>query len=525
VFTNIDDGAQPGQTYVCSGAPPSEGSGVGIVGYVGIARLDNFSLPSQYTSALYNNGPMVTHPGGGYNGADASAVQSALGMNTYGFGNQFTIGYRLADDFVVNDPGGWQVDYLTFYAYQTATYPDPPPSTITGIYYQIWDGPPNDPGSNVIFGDLVSNRMISTSWSYIYRVLDTAMDNSTRPIMTNVAGAGIYLPPGTYWLDWMIDGSGTSGPWTPPITVLGQTTTGNALQYTTAWAPALDTGNSAQQGIPFVVQGYKGKTLWNQPLSSVNQNAYVNQDFPDNPTYSSFLADDFIVDKFWSIQTIFIPGNGWAGFTTLANASALTFQIYADNSGIPAGDPSGGGNPPLWTLTLPITDSHITLYTGSGGYPSDTMLRLPTGLSLPTGHYWLVFFPTMPFSPYGQFGRQPADTTNGGIGKFINPGGAFGYGTAWQNWSVIGPAQHDIAFRLGGRAGLWQQIATDPIGRMDNVLAAYNGKFWSITGYGSTGVSHYNPATGIWTTVAGSAPPFGQNYARSGCQIGNKVYI
>ena len=42
VFSNIDGGAQPDQTYVCSGAPAREGIGVGILGYAGIAQMDNF---------------------------------------------------------------------------------------------------------------------------------------------------------------------------------------------------------------------------------------------------------------------------------------------------------------------------------------------------------------------------------------------------------------------------------------------------------------------------------------------------
>ncbi len=71
---------------------------------------------------------------------------------------------------------------------------------------------------------------------------------------------------------------------------------------------------------------------------------------------------------------------------------------------------------------------------------------------------------------------------------------------------------------------VWKQIATDPVIAMDNVLATYEGKVWNITGYGSTGVSNYDPATDTWATVADSAPGFA-NYARSGCQIGSKVYI
>jgi hypothetical protein len=42
-FTNVDGGAQLPQTYVCGGAPPAEGTGIGILGLSAIARLDNFT--------------------------------------------------------------------------------------------------------------------------------------------------------------------------------------------------------------------------------------------------------------------------------------------------------------------------------------------------------------------------------------------------------------------------------------------------------------------------------------------------
>jgi hypothetical protein len=73
----------------------------------------------------------------------------------------------------------------------------------------------------------------------------------------------------------------------------------------------------------------------------------------------------------------------------------------------------------------------------------------------------------------------------------------------------------------------WEQIATEPdSGRMDNVVAAYDDKVWSITGYGANAnVRFYTPETDDWTTVTASAPPFGVNYARSGCQVDNTVYI
>lgn len=203
---------------------------------------------------LYDNGPLVSHPGGGAGGADASAVQTALGMSLYGFGHQFLTGNRMADDFTVTDAAGWQIDTITFFAYQTGSTTT---STITGAYVQIWNGAPNA-GGTVVWGDLTTNRLASTTWSNIYRVLDTTLTDSTRPIMANVATIGTTLAPGTYWVDWMLNGSLSSGPWAPPITILTQTTTGNALQYTTssgAWANAIDTGSGGQQGMPFIING------------------------------------------------------------------------------------------------------------------------------------------------------------------------------------------------------------------------------------------------------------------------------
>lgn len=70
----------------------------------------------------------------------------------------------------------------------------------------------------------------------------------------------------------MTDGSLASGPWAPPITINGQTTTGDALQFTTSsgsWAPANDTGTYTQQGMPFLILGESGKFSWIMMLSPV----------------------------------------------------------------------------------------------------------------------------------------------------------------------------------------------------------------------------------------------------------------
>jgi len=189
--------------------------------------------------------------------------------------------------------------------------------------------------------------------------------------------------------------------------------------------------------------------LWDQPLSATNTAAYVNQEFGDFPTYSSFVADDIVVPApGWAIQAIFVPNGAWNPGTSITCATMLHFEIWADNAGLPAGYPGSGT--PVWSLAVPPTDPQITITTGPGGIPADVLATLATPGSLAPGTYWFVFYPTAGFAACGQYGRNASDTTNGFTAQWINPGGAFGYGTTWQAWTVLGGTNTDSAFRLEG---------------------------------------------------------------------------
>jgi subtilisin family serine protease len=222
-----------------------------------VSPLTGFNWP---LSVLYDNGPLVTHPGGGGGGADASALQTAINLDVFGFGVQQSAGNRLADDFEVTG-AGWTVDTIALFGYQTGSSAT---STFTGVNLRIWDGVPGQPGSAIVFGDTTTNRMTATAWSNIYRVLDTSLTNTDRPIMYVVADVeGIFLPAGTYWVDWQLNGTLSSGPWAPPISILGQTTTGNALQFIDGvWSPVLDSGTNTAQGFPFIIEGGGGSGAW-----------------------------------------------------------------------------------------------------------------------------------------------------------------------------------------------------------------------------------------------------------------------
>ncbi|MCO5266611.1 MAG: choice-of-anchor J domain-containing protein [Lentimicrobium sp.] len=207
---------------------------------------------SSNRALLYDNGPLVNSPGTGVGGADESILQNVtLGMTTLGAGIQFASGNHMADDFVVD--ANWTIDQFTFYGYQTGSTTT---STMTGGYLQIYNGNPST-GGTVVWGDMTTNRMSSTTFSNIYR-LSEGTPGTNRPIMEIVCETpGLTLTPGTYWVEYTLDGSLTSGPWAPPITITGETTTGNALQYLPAsgWQPFQDGGTLTPQGLPFLIAG------------------------------------------------------------------------------------------------------------------------------------------------------------------------------------------------------------------------------------------------------------------------------
>ncbi|MCX6270315.1 MAG: choice-of-anchor J domain-containing protein [Bacteroidetes bacterium] len=202
---------------------------------------------------IYDNGPLMNSPGTGYGGADESVLQGNLGMTTFGFGHAISSGYRVAEEFTIPEQDTWTITSISFYAYQTGSGIT---STINNVNFRIWNGEPGT--GSLIFGDNTTNRLSSSLFSGIYRISDGNYGNSNRPVMVDKCNIpALTLGSGTYWIDWQTGGTGSSGPWIPPITINGQTTTGNAIQFNgTTWGVLTDGGLITPQGLPFRLYGY-----------------------------------------------------------------------------------------------------------------------------------------------------------------------------------------------------------------------------------------------------------------------------
>jgi hypothetical protein len=302
---------------------------------------------------------MITHPTGGLGGNPASALQTAILMNTYGFGAQISAGNSMADDFTVTG-AGWNIDEMVFYAYQTGSGTT---STLNDIRIQIYNGPPNA-GGTVIWGDMTTNRLSSTNWTTIYRVLDTGLLDGARPIMRAVAqfAPTINLAPGTYWVEFQFGGTGASGPWAPPRTILGQTTTGNALQKTsTGWAQALDTGTSTPQGMPFQIFGTAAGA------------SYFFEDFDGFIAGQQVACQDPINWTTWS--NLPCSGEDATVVTNYAYSAPNSFVIVLGNDFVkPLGDKTAGE----WYISF-----WMYIPTGKAGY-FNTLNTFPASAS---GHW------------------------------------------------------------------------------------------------------------------------------------------
>ncbi|MBK8554191.1 MAG: T9SS type A sorting domain-containing protein [Ignavibacteria bacterium] len=275
-------------------------------------------LPDAGTSLLYSQDELVSNPGAGFGGANASAITTPGTL--FGYGNQQLASNRMADDFTIPAGSSWIIDSIIVFHYQTGSTTA---STINNINLQIWDGATPGTGT-VVAGDSTTNALTASYFSGIYRVTATTLTNSQRPIMrSSINMNGVSLDNGTYWIDYCAGGTLASGPWNPPRTIAGQPLTGNAFQRlgtTFAWIAAVDGANA--QGVPFIIYGTTGPLP--VELSSFSSNI-IGRDVTLNWTTASELNNSkFEIER--SVNNSWTKIGEVAGNGTTSSSSSYSYS-------------------------------------------------------------------------------------------------------------------------------------------------------------------------------------------------------
>jgi len=142
----------------------------------------------------------------------------------------------------------------------------------------------------------------------------------------------------------------------------------------------------------------------------------VSQDFTDSgfDIYDSNGADDFTVPAgaTWRVGAIGVGGLYFNGFGPAASA---TVTIYADNGGLPG-------------TVLASVQAQGKSFGGS------FHARIPGGVILSSGTYWVSVQATMAFSAGGEWAWETRTVQSGNAAVWQNPGDGFASGcTSYAN--------------------------------------------------------------------------------------------
>jgi len=491
-------------------------------------------------AVLCDSSQLVSHPGQGFGGADASAITT--GGTLYGFGAAQSTGYSMGDDFVVPEGFQWQIDSIKFFSYQTGSTTT---STITGCKLAIFSGNNNNPdsvGSTLHTTDTSGNKMKSTYFTNIYRVTGTALTNNQRPIMAVVDTVNVTLGPGTYWMRAQFAGTLTSGPWAPPRTIAGQLQTGNCKQKgPTGWAPGLD--GTTPQGLPFVIYGTAIPSTppsWTEQTSGLTTALYSVSAINDNIAWTCGAQGKVLrtTDK----------GQTWvnvSGNIAVANPLYNIWGIDANNA-IVIGDPSAGAY--VWKTTNGGTN-WVEVLSQTGGFLNAVWMTSSTNGFMtgdPVGGRWSLWKTNNGGSNWDSAGLYVPTTQAGWNNSLYISGSKIWFGTnaafimyssdngatwgqqttpatnsyiIWFNNDNVGLSGGTSLYVTTNGGGTWSSL-TSPVATSVSGITG-SGTEWWVTPM-STPVYYSSNNGANWTTQY--TAPAGSFYHLTKARTGNTIW-
>lgn len=353
-----------------------------------VAIATSFQVQAQ--QVLFDNGPFITNPGMGFNGADASVLQNiTLGSATFGYTVGSLYPYRLTDQFTNAEP--WYIEYIDVYAYQTGSTTT---STFTGAFLTIWN---NDPSMGIAipqFGDFTTNRMTLTNFTNCYRVLENDVwTANNRPIMRIRIQVDAVISAGTHWPEWTFSASLASGPFAPPITIPGQGITGDGKQFNGSNYVNIFNGPH-NVGIPFTLHGNTFTVTVPTCQEEVLTLAY-NDPIPRNVgnTYSVELSDANGIFPGTLLSTTDIGGNQLTAIMPGSVTASNNYRVRViasdpSDASAPSNSFQIGGGPSVIPASNELNAGQFTVFStnaaGSFRWENQSNFQVGTGNSFTT---------------------------------------------------------------------------------------------------------------------------------------------
>ncbi len=164
--------------------------------------------------------------------------------------------------------------------------------------------------------------------------------------------------------------------------------------------------------------------------------ATLSATFTDFPTFSSDLADDFVVPggQTWNVQSIDADG---VFFNGPGPANSFNVFVYADNAGLPG------------------TQVYSTLNQSYSVVGTTYTVNLSPAAVLSPGTYWIEIQANMTFVPNGEWGWTDRTVQSNNGAAWQNPGGGFGICPTWTRKTTCIPnaGGPDQVYRINGTIG------------------------------------------------------------------------
>lgn len=175
--------------------------------------------------------------------------------------------------------------------------------------------------------------------------------------------------------------------------------------------------------------------IFDQPSQALNG---IVSDFYNGLNAGTYAADDFNLVTPGSLTRIQASGFTSSGVALNTLATNITWRVYADNAGVPAGRPENVADPaPEYIVTLPVTSPAIT-------YGTDTVAidllaaGLPPSPVLAAGRHWVMISPHIPGNTAAARWNWMAGLNfSGSAARIVSPTAQFGLNNTYQSIAAV----------------------------------------------------------------------------------------